>query len=146
MNLHFYSRFPVYWPLKVLYNTRHIHPFIHSYIDGRGCHASCRPSGAIWGSVCCSRLLSHAARRIEPVPLWLLDDPLCLLSHSHPMFDCTAFLFLALSVVPHIEVMTPVTHFSKNLAFIQWLCWGNREGCHHGDLFCFLSIKQHKRG
>lgn len=56
------------------------------------------------------------------------------------------FLFLALSVVPHIEVMTPVTHFSKNLAFIQWLCWGNREGCHHGDLFCFLSIKQHKRG
>lgn len=30
MNLHFYSRFPVYWPLKVLYNTRHIHPFIHT--------------------------------------------------------------------------------------------------------------------
>ena len=57
-----------------------------------------------------------------------------------------SFFFISCPPVPHIEVMTPLTHFSKNLAFIQWLCWGNREGCHHGDLFCFLSIKQHKRG
>ena len=30
--LHFYSAFPVYWQLKALYNTCHIHPFTHTFI------------------------------------------------------------------------------------------------------------------
>ena len=32
MVLHFYSAFTVYWLLKVLYNTCHIHPFTHTFI------------------------------------------------------------------------------------------------------------------
>ena len=32
MDLHFYSTFPVYWPLKPLYITCHIHPFTHTFI------------------------------------------------------------------------------------------------------------------
>ena len=30
-DLHFYSTFPVYWPLKVLYNTCQLHPFTHTH-------------------------------------------------------------------------------------------------------------------
>ena len=36
MDSHLYSVFLVYWPLKVLYNTPHLHT------DGRGCHARCQ--------------------------------------------------------------------------------------------------------
>lgn len=52
MDLHFYSAFPVYRPLRALYNPCHIHLFTHTFI-----HCS----GAIWSSASWSRALQHGA-------------------------------------------------------------------------------------
>ena len=88
MDLHFYSAFPVYWPLKALYSTCHIHPFKHTftYTEGRGCHARCQLlirsnlgfriflkdiSAWSWGS-----------RRFKPATFQLLDNSLYLLRYS----------------------------------------------------------------
>ena len=56
--------FPVHWPLKALYNTRHIHPFMHTFVhwwERLPCKVATCSSGAIWGSASCSRTLWLAA-------------------------------------------------------------------------------------
>ena len=85
MDLHFYSAFPVYWPLKGLYSTCHIRPVTHTFIHWwqmLPCKVPTAHRDQIGGSLPCSRTLRHAARGSCPVTLRLLDDLFYLLSYS----------------------------------------------------------------
>ena len=80
-DFHFYSAYPVYWPLKALYNSCHIHPCIHKLMAEAAMQGASCLSGAISGSVSCSRTVRHAAW-FKPVTFRSLDKPLYLLSYS----------------------------------------------------------------
>ena len=109
MVLHFYRGFPVYWPLKALYNTCHIHPFTHTFIHwyrSPPCKApTAQPTiaqGTIWGSVFCTGHFDMQPG-FKPTTFRLLDDRLYLLSYSHPIIlfsvVCTHWLSFTCGVL-----------------------------------------------
>lgn len=62
LDWNFYSSFPIYWPLKGLYNTCHIHAFTHNFThwwQQLPCKVPTCPSGVIRSLVSWSSILWH---------------------------------------------------------------------------------------
>ena len=98
MDLHLYSAFPVHWPLIVLYNTCHIHPFTHthSYTDGRGCHARCQPHirSNLGFIILLKTTLTCSSTQPWGAGIRTSDDPLYPLSYSrHGSILCPREVF-----------------------------------------------------
>ena len=70
----------IFWGIKqtLLSKATYSNSYIHSYIDGGGCHARCPPAHQeqFGGSVSCLRTLGHADQGNRTSDL---------LSHSHPL-------------------------------------------------------------
>lgn len=125
-----YSTLLIYQPLKLIFNTSHVHPSTHSSADGRSCHAGCRAAhqeqGFLYQTTClCSPRLTHTHTcslefsvlpkdtLIKPLSLWLVDNWPSLQNHIRP--DIRSSVSLCLVPSPRSHAQCGITTVSSPL-------------------------------